>query len=118
MLDEYIEEYRPVLTKDPNDPYLFLSSRSTGLWTEMGRQVLKLTKRYIRGCSGISPHGFRHLVATAFLKKNPNGFLQVAELLNDRLSTVMQAYAHLKRDDSLTSHNSNVDALFVQLKKN
>ncbi|WP_133091960.1 site-specific integrase [Thauera propionica] len=118
MLDEYIEEYRPVLAMDPNDTYLLLSSRSTGLWTEMGRQVLKLTKRYIRGCSGISPHGFRHLVATAFLKKNPNGFLQVAELLNDRLSTVMQAYAHLKRDDSLTSHNSNVDALFVQLKKN
>lgn len=117
MLDEYIEEYRPVLAKDPNDPYLLLSSRSAGFWTEMGKHVFKLTKRYIRGCNGISPHAFRHLVATTFLMKNPNCFLQVAELLNDQLSTVIAAYAHLKRDDSLTSHNSNVDALFSQLRK-
>jgi site-specific recombinase XerD len=117
MLDEYIEEYRPVLAKDPNDPYLLLSSRSAGFWTEMGKHVFKVTKRYIRGCSGISPHAFRHLVATTFLMKNPNCFLQVAELLNDQLSTVIEAYAHLKRDDSLTSHNSNVDALFSQLRK-
>ena len=110
ILEEYIEEFRPVIASKDNR-YLFPSSRSDKIWADLGKHVFKLTKRYIPACNGISPHGFRHLVATTWLKKFPNCFLQVAELLNDKLETVMSAYAHLKRDGSLQQHNEQLEAL-------
>lgn len=115
MLDEYVEEHRPVLASADNS-YLFPSSRSEGIWADLGKHVMKLTKRYIDGCCGISPHSFRHLVATAWLKRYPNSFMQVAELLNDRLETVMNNYAHLKRDDSLSMLNAHLDSLRGKVK--
>lgn len=49
-----------------------------------------MTKEYFN--TPIPPYYFRHLRATAFLKKYPGNFLYVAELLNDSLDTVIKHY--------------------------
>lgn len=46
---------------------------------------------------GINPHGMRHLMASIFLKNNPDNYGALATLLMDELSTVIKTYA--RRDD-------------------
>lgn len=99
-LEAYLEEYRDTILGDKESPYLFVSSRSTEMWEGMGSHVRKLTRRYIEGSPGFGAHAFRHLVATDWLARNPNDYLTVAELLNDKIETVIKNYAHLKRDTS------------------
>jgi integrase len=52
------------------------------------------------GSPGFGAHAIRHLVATDWLRNNPGDFLTVAKVLNDRIETVIENYAHLSRDDS------------------
>jgi integrase len=112
-IEEYLDIFRPVLIGDKADSGLLFPSRSTGgVYATLGLRIQILTARLIPGCPGIGPHAFRHLVATAWLKKNPNDFLTVAELLNDRLETVMRNYAHLIKDDSLAKHAAQIENLF------
>ena len=47
----------------------------------------------------VGTHGFRHLVATAWLKQNPDDYLTVAHILHDTLETVIKNYAHGKFND-------------------
>jgi integrase len=100
MLEEYLEEFRATLLGGASSDYLLVSSRDRGIWKNMTGRVIKLTRRYIPGSPGFGPHAFRHLVATVWLRKHPNDYLTVAELLNDSLQTVLARYAHLRRDDS------------------
>lgn len=112
-IEEYLEVYRPILIGNNKDlGMLFPSSKTGGVYRALGRHVHKITKRLIPGCPGTGMHGFRHLVATVWLTKNPGDFLTVAELLNDRLATVMKHYAHLSKDDSLARHALQVAGLF------
>lgn len=115
LLDEYITEYRDILLRGRKSPYLFVADGEIGIWHELGRTVFRLTKRYIAGSPGIGPHAFRHLVATTWLRKNPGDFLTVAELLNDKLSTVMENYAHLRRDDSFSRYEAQLGKQFPDL---
>ena len=111
MLSAYVEEFRSVILKGVTSRYLFVSKSSAKPWGSLDRCFFNLTKRYIPGCLGFGPHTVRHLVATNWLSKHPNDFLTVAELLNDRLETVMSEYAHLKRDTSLGRHSADIDAI-------
>ena len=77
----------------------------------MSHGVLDLTRTHIPGCGGFGPHAFRHLVATDWLRRNPNDFLTVAELLNDSLPVVMKTYAHLKQETALARHSDQLQAL-------
>lgn len=107
-LDAYIEEYRPTLLQGEESPYLFVCGQGKGIWKSLGKRVFDLTRNYIDDCPGFSPHAFRHLVATDWLTKHPNDFLTVSELLNDRLSTVIDHYAHLKRDNSFSRYEEHL----------
>lgn len=112
-IEAYLEIHRPILVKgQPDAGMLFPSMVTGGVYLGLGRHVHKVTKRLIPGCPGIGPQAFRHLVATAWLKKNPGDFLTVAELLNDRLATVMENYAHLRKDDSLARHAAQLEESF------
>ena len=113
-LDAYLEEYRATILGGKDSAYLFVSSRSNGLWGGMGSHVRKLTERYIEGCPGFGAHGFRHLVATVWLTKHPNDFLTVAELLNDKLDTVIVHYAHLKRDTSFLRYEEHMAGITMK----
>jgi integrase len=106
LLDEYVEEYRDTLLDGKNSQYLLVGDMRGGIWTDMAKTVLKLTRRYIPGSPGFGAHAFRHLVATTWLRKNPGDYLTVAELLNDTLATVLANYAHLRMDDSFARYES------------
>jgi len=111
MMGVYIEEFRPVILKGVTSPYLFVARPTPKAWGSLDRCIFSLTQRFIPASLGFGPHSVRHIVATNWLTKHPNDFLTVAELLNDRLETVMAEYAHLKRDTSLGRHSADIDAL-------
>lgn len=110
-LSEYLEEYRNTLLKGGHSPYLFVGDEAEKLWGGLGSTVRHITRRYIPGSPGFGPHALRHLVATDWLRRFPGDFLTVAELLNDRLETVLASYAHLKRDDSFSRYEAHVAAM-------
>ncbi len=61
--------------------------------------VTKRSQKFLPECSGFGPHSVRHIVATDYIKNNPNGFQVAADVLHDRLDTVIKHYAHLKAAD-------------------
>lgn len=111
MMDEYIEEYRETLLAGKASTYLLVGDEDGGIWEGLSRTVRHLTRRYIPGSPGFGPHAMRHLVATDWLRKHPGDFLTVAELLNDNLTTVLENYAHLRRDDSFSRYEAYLDSL-------
>lgn len=111
MMDEYIEEYRSTLLAGRTSPYLLVGDKNGEIWEGLSRTVQLLTRRYIPGSPGFGPHAVRHLVATDWLRKHPGDFLTVAELLNDNLTTVLENYAHLRRDDSFARYEAYLDSL-------
>lgn len=111
LLDDYILEFRERLLWGNTSPYLFIAHKDGRLWTGLNKAVLKLTRRYLPGSPGFSPHAMRHLVATSWLRAHPDDFLTVAELLNDNLNTVLANYAHLRRDDSFGRYESYLEGL-------
>ncbi|SOZ99786.1 Putative Site-specific recombinase XerD (fragment) [Cupriavidus taiwanensis] len=109
---DYLTEYRPRLVqKHPNTPWVFPSSRSDNPWRGLSNHVYKLTKRYIPETLGFAEHSFRHLVATDYLRKHPEDYLTVAQLLNDKLETVLREYAHLRHDDSFGRYERHLAAI-------
>lgn len=111
LVAEYVRTFRPVFAGNQKNDHVFLSSRNGGPLRDLTHVVLGITRKFIPGSGGFGPHGFRHLVATDWLRRNPNDFLTVAELLNDTLEVVMTTYAHLKKDDALSRHSSQLDEL-------
>lgn len=111
LLSSYLEEFRPVILKGVTSRYFFVGAPSVKPWSSLDNCFQELTQQHIPACLGFGPHTVRHIVATNWLASHPNDFLTVAELLNDRLQTVMAEYAHLKRDTSLGRHSADIDAL-------
>lgn len=99
-IEEYLEEYRPRLLKANPTAAWVLPSRQGRKWNNLSKQVQKITQRLMPETPGFAAHAFRHLVATVYLREHPNDFPTVAQLLHDRLETVMAVYAHLRQDDS------------------
>lgn len=109
LLTDYVKDFRAVLRRNSDADNLFLAANGRPL-NGMTHRVLYLTRTFIPGSGGFGPHGFRHIVATDWLRRNPNDFLTVAQLLNDTLEVVIRTYAHLKRDDALTRHSTQLSA--------
>lgn len=107
LLTDYVKTFRPVLRGLELTDNLFLTVHGQPM-KDMTHRVLTLTRTHIPGSGGFGPHAFRHIVATDWLRRNPNDFLTVAQLLNDTLEVVMRTYAHLKRDDALTRHSTQL----------
>jgi site-specific recombinase XerC len=102
---EYLERYRPVLSCADTSDRVFLSGSGKGkFWSarSISEQMRRLTQRYIPGCPGFGVHAFRHIAATEYIKNNPNGFQVAANILHDRLATVMREYAHIKVADGFS----------------
>ncbi|MGP8476438.1 tyrosine-type recombinase/integrase [Burkholderia sp. PR2] len=107
-IDAYIAEYRPRLVRHSPDSQRVFPNRTGDDWKALGRQVEELTRRLIPETLGFGPHGFRHLVATDYLRKNPNDYPTVALLLHDKLETVLAEYAHLRQDDSFGRYEQHL----------
>lgn len=105
-LDEYISEYRPALIKNaPSSDWLFPNGKTGGKHSTLNVLFSKITKNYIPEVHSFGPHGVRHLVATYFLNKSPSNFRGVAQLLHDRLETVLKRYDREKMDKAFNQHN-------------
>jgi integrase len=61
-----------------------------------------LSEHYIPNSPGFGPHAFRHLVATEYIKNNPEGYNIAASILHDRVETVRETYARIKAADKFT----------------
>ncbi|MDR5727600.1 MAG: tyrosine-type recombinase/integrase [Terriglobia bacterium] len=114
-LQRYVSEGRPVL--DPNDSskILFLVQRKAGkkkksridlglTQTALERIISKYLLRYFGVSSG--PHFFRHLLATAILRANPDAIEAAAAVLNVSPAVVRKRYAHLLQQDGLDRANA------------
>lgn len=108
-LDEYIAEYRPALIRNaPSSDWLFPNGKTGGKHLTLNVLFAKITKLYIPEVHSFGPHGVRHLVATYFLNKSPSNFRGVAQLLHDRLETVLKRYDREKMDKAFSQHNLNL----------
>jgi hypothetical protein len=106
LIEQYLKTYRPILA-GPGVEYVFVNSRKCfGQWERMSRQVEALTRRYFVDCPGFCPHGFRHIVATAILKKS-GSIIMAAKALHDRPATVEAEYGHLVHDDAAAFMEEN-----------
>lgn len=111
-LDEYIAEYRPALIKGaPSSDWLFPNGKTGGKHSTLNVLFSKITKLYIPEVHSFGPHGVRHLVATYFLNKSPSNFRGVAQLLHDRLETVLRRYDREKMDKAFNQHNVHLAEL-------
>ena len=109
-LDDYVATVRPHLVQGTDPGYLLLTDEGNRL-SNFTSLVHRLTRSYIPGCMGFGPHAFRHIVATDWLKKHPNDFLTVSELLGDTVDTVIREYAHLKQDVAFARYETYVSGL-------
>ncbi|MFM0059670.1 hypothetical protein PQR64_28960 [Paraburkholderia phytofirmans] len=127
----YFVEARPLLVGADTD-YVFLPAvtgpnrgagysalglESAGNWNadNISKRVKTVTARYIEDTDGFGPHAFRHIVATDHLKRHPQDYMTVAQLLHDKLETVIKAYAHLRVDDGLRTLHAGVAQAMQEL---
>ena len=97
FLEIYLDKARPVLCKQVDNPYVFLSFRGK----KLGNNSLQdLTQRYGKkaGLTGVCPHTFRHTCATHLLKnKAPIRYIQ--KLLGHASISSTQIYTHVAIED-------------------
>lgn len=121
-IQEYIERYRPMLYGASFSNKVFLPSPQgmkknveiirDVFWhpVHISRAIFALSRRFIPGSPGFGAHAFRHIVATDYIKNNPNGFQVAANILHDRLNTVLKEYAHLQVADGFSFWTTYLDS--------
>ena len=103
-LDRYVREGRATLLAGRESRYFFVGM---GRWDpatpceNLEDRLQILTRRYIPGCAGFRGHGWRHLLATAWLLEHPEDYATVADLLGDTVQTIERAYRHVERANSV-----------------
>lgn len=111
-IEDYLLDYRPrLLQKNPLGKILFPNGKTGDIWEGLNRRVSKITERLIPETPGFGPHAMRHIAATDWLRKHPNDFLTAAQLLHDKLETVLRDYAHLRQDDAFTRFEAHLEAV-------
>ena len=111
-LEDYLEHYRPVLTRNNPLCTVLFPSRRGDMHTSLGDQINKAAQKYIPEVSRLRAHALRHLVATDFLAKNPGKYTFLAELLHDNLETVLRNYAHGKKESAFMAHEEHLADFF------
>lgn len=112
-ITEYLQVHRPVLLSHKSRPAMqtdrvfvpkVCGDNAKNHWSPqaISNCLLEITKAFVPGSPGFGIHAFRHIIATDYIKNNPNGFQVVANILHDKLETVLQAYAHLKVSDGFS----------------
>ncbi|MGF7001452.1 hypothetical protein [Paraburkholderia sp. GAS32] len=110
-IEEYLYDYRPRLTRDnPACPSVF-PGETGKIFYGLSKHVFQITQRHIAETPGFGTHAMRHLVATDWLRTHPNDFLTAAQLLHDRLETVLKEYAHLRQDEAFNRFEEHLDAV-------
>lgn len=120
-IEEYLQVFRPMLPDADRVSCVFLSSLSEkpkgyiGSWVSLNRRVFYLTKRYLWGCPGIGSHGFRYIIGTSILKKNPDAWGLAAAALHDKEETVRKHYAHLRMRDKVAHAHASLASAYERI---
>ncbi|WP_146047917.1 hypothetical protein [Zhongshania marina] len=107
-IEDYLKNHRPNLAGADICDYVFRPALNAN--SEKNKAAPIIPKRLslkidewsaaiLPDCPGFGPHGVRHIIATDYLKNNPNGYQVVAHILHDKLETVLKNYAHLQVAD-------------------
>jgi hypothetical protein len=75
------------------------------------------SRQFLEDCPGFNPHAVRHIVATDYIKNNPSGYQIAADVLHDRLVTVIKAYAHLQAADGHKFYQAWLNGISEEWKK-
>lgn len=126
----YLKDGRPMLAGAHEGDFLFLPEKfanqtetdrtgeSVGVFTDrwncqsISTRLHIITRSLREDKPGFGPHAFRHIVATDYLKRFPGAFKLVADLLCDRLETVIKEYGHTSPQDGLNLHYQAATAEF------
>jgi transcriptional regulator with XRE-family HTH domain len=129
-IEEYLKNGRPMLAGAFEGDFFFLPEKFanqteydgagmrvpllTDRWNgEAISTRLRLVTRSLRdGKPGFGSHACRHIVATDYLKRYPGAYKLVADLLCDKLDTVIKEYGHTSAQDGLDVHYAAADAEF------
>jgi len=95
IIDEYIHDYRSILLRGSNAPWLFPGE--TGGVKTSRTLSLQVTDRIEKGCGlRMTVHQFRHAAAATYLKDHPDEYEIVRQLLGHRnIQTTMNFYVGL-----------------------
>lgn len=127
-LDTYIEKYRPILleTYEGNlekvEHDVFLNNCKLGAYRKYGpprtlrekakslsEHIRYMFRSYLRVSAG--GHAYRHIIATDWLKNHPDSYLIVADILHDKIETVIKDYSHLRQEGSLKRYHAYLDTI-------
>jgi integrase len=109
-VDHYMQEVRP-LFNDSSDKVFVPSLKGGPKGAKESRAnrthgtewfstaIARRSRQFLPGSKGFRPHAVRHIVATDYIKNNPGDYLTAAQILHDKIETVMKEYAHLKAQD-------------------
>ncbi|MFA7281556.1 MAG: hypothetical protein WC100_15835 [Sterolibacterium sp.] len=132
-VNRYLSESRPYLIGADDCDYLFRPSvvgnraqcpeDGTPMYEQNSQwsadcitiRVKHLTSRYgpDGACFGIQ--AFRHIIATDHLKRNPKDYVTVAQMLHDKLPTVMKEYVHLEVADGVRTIRLGIELAEKQI---
>lgn len=110
-IEEYLYDYRPRLIKQNPSSASVFPGQTGKIFYGLNKHVFQITQRHIPETPGFGPHAMRHVVATDWLRTHPNDFLTAAQLLHDRLETVLKDYAHLKQDEAFSRFEEHLNAV-------
>ena len=105
-MSRYLEESRPLLMKGGQCPFVFVSSRKSGLTRQAFWYAVRRHSANAGITQSISPHMLRHSFATHLL--NHGADLRVVQLLlgHSDLSTT-QIYTHIAREGLKSLHEAH-----------
>ena len=88
-----------------------------GMWTgeAMSGRMRVLTRQYISDTPGFGAHSVRAVIATDHLLRHPRDYLTVAQLLHDKLETVIKDYAHLTVDQGLRALHQDIEIFNAEI---
>jgi integrase/transcriptional regulator with XRE-family HTH domain len=111
-LEEYIEEFRPVLiSNNTTCPWLF-PNKDGEMHKDLANLIEKVARNYIPEVTRMRLHALRHIAASVFLMRNPGQYALVAELLHDKLETVLKHYAHGKLEHAFQAYEEHLGNFF------
>ncbi|MFZ5642415.1 MAG: tyrosine recombinase XerC [Bacillota bacterium] len=96
-LNLYLDEGRPVMTRDPGQRAVFVNVRGGRLTDRGVRKIIKKYVNYTGVQNTVSPHTMRHTFATHMLD-NGADLRAVQEILGHRNLSTTQIYTHLTRE--------------------
>ena len=106
LVDRYIHLARPIITRNTRTDVVFPSRYGTPfnrskLSTVIASLCFPSLRQRFPQVIALHSHGFRHIVATSWLRANPGQFHTVAHILHDKLETVIKNYDHSTPEDGL-----------------